>query len=220
VVLPETIVDVLSPLNDTTLLPGVGSKLLPLIVTVEPGGPLLGAKLLITGGGRMVKLVLLLATCPPTFIVIGPVLAPLGTATLSCVDVAPEKTDADSPLIVTLSFAAIVLKLVPLIWTASPAEPEVGLKLVIVGAGTVKLDPLVPVSPPTVTESVPVVAPLGTVATSFVVVALVIVAVTPLNFTVSLAAVALKLLPLIVTDVPTTPLVGLKLVIDGATVTV
>ena len=37
-----------------------------------------------------------------------------------------------------------------------------------------------------------------------------IVAVVPLNFTVLLAAVVLKFVPVIVTDVPTTPLVGVK----------
>jgi hypothetical protein len=40
----------------------------------------------------------------------------------------------------------------------------------------------------------------------------------PLNFTVLFADVVLKFKPVIVTDVPTAPLVGLKLVIEGATV--
>lgn len=42
------------------------------------------------------------------------------------------------------------------------------------------------------------------------------VALIPLNFTVSLATVELKFVPLIVTVVPTVPLVGLKLEIVGA----
>jgi hypothetical protein len=56
-------------------------------------------------------------------------------------------------------------KLVPLIITLVPAEPLVGVKLVIVGAiSTVKALALVAVPPDVVTPSGPVVAPAGTVA--------------------------------------------------------
>jgi len=62
---------------------------------------------------------------------------------------------------------------------------------------------------------VPVVAPAGTVATNLVVVAEVIVAEVPLNFTAFAEMVDPKLEPLIVTDVPGGPLGGVKLVMDG-----
>lgn len=57
--------------------------------------------------------------------------------------------------------------MVPAIVMLVPTAPDGGEKLVIVG-GTeiVKLAVLVAVDPPTVTVSVPVVAPVGTVATS------------------------------------------------------
>jgi hypothetical protein len=64
----------------------------------------------------------------------------------------------------------------------------------------------------------PVAAPDGTVATISVLVALVTVAVTPLNLTTSLAFAVSKPVPAMVTVVPTEPLAGEKLVIEGVTV--
>ena len=73
----------------------------------------------------------------------------------------------------------------------------------------------------TVTAIGPLVAPLGTVAVKLVALAAVTVALVPLNFTVLLAAVALKFVPVIVTGVPTGPICGLKPVIGGiGTVTI
>ena len=61
--------------------------------------------------------------------------------------------------------AVAPLKFVPLIVTAVPTGPLVGVKLPIVGAGmTVKLAALVAVPPAVVTLTGPVVAPAGTVA--------------------------------------------------------
>jgi hypothetical protein len=75
--------------------------------------------------------------------------------------------------------------------------------------------------PPTVTTTLPVVAPDGTGATMLVALQLLGVAVVPLNLTVLLPCVAPKFAPAIVTDVPTKPDAGDKLVMLGAgTVTV
>ncbi len=80
---------------------------------------------------------------------------------------------------------------------------------------TVKLVALVPVPPGVVTVMWPVTAPAGTSAsTSVSVMTWKLVAATPPNFT---AVVPVKLFPLIATAVPTGPLVGLKLEIDGTT---
>jgi hypothetical protein len=88
---------------------------------------------------------------------------------------------------------------VPLIVTAVPGIPTVGEKLVIVGvpeeATTVKALELKTGLPVVATEISPVVAPVGTVVTIFVVVAETTVAVTPLNVTVFWLAVALKAVP-------------------------
>jgi len=94
----------------------------------------------------------------------------------------------------------------------------VGEKLVIVGGGmTVKLLALLAVPPAVVTLIGPVEAPLGTVAAIEVDEFTVKPALTPLNRT---ALAPVKLVPLMVTIVPTPPLVGEKLVIVGGGMTV
>jgi hypothetical protein len=69
-----------------------------------------------------------------------------------------------------------------------------------------------------VTTTFPVVAPLGTGTTILVALQLVTVAVVPLNFTVLLPCVDPKVVPVIVTEAPTAPEVGDRLVILGTTV--
>jgi hypothetical protein len=71
-----------------------------------------------------------------------------------------------------------------------------------------------------VTTTFPVVAPLGTGTTIEVALQLVGIAVVPLNLTVLVPWVEPKFVPVIVTDVPTTPEVGERLVIEGGTTTV
>lgn len=96
-----------------------------------------------------------------------------------------------------LSFEAVVSKLVPVIVTEVPAGPDVGVKLVIVGAPRL-LEPTVNefalVAEPTglVTLMVPVVAPEGTVTTIRLVLEADTVAGVPLKVTVFWFAVALK----------------------------
>src|SRR6266852_874951 len=73
-------------------------------------------------------------------------------------------------------------KFVPVIVTEVPTAPEVGLRLVMVGAEavvTVKAMPLL-ATPPTVTTTFPVVAPVGTGAMMLVALQLVGVAALPL----------------------------------------
>ena len=74
------------------------------------------------------------------------------------------------------------------------------------GAGvvTVKLTPLL-ATPPTVTTTFPVVAPLGTGTTMLVALQLVGVPTVPLNITVLVPCVAPKFVPLIVSGAPTGP---------------
>jgi hypothetical protein len=97
--------------------------------------------------------------------------------------------------------------------------PEVGVKLVIVGAAiTLKLVALVTVPPAVVMEIAPVVAPGGTVAVIWAALFTVkLVALVPLNLT---TVAPLKLFPVMTTEVPIAPLVGVKLVIVGAAKTV
>ena len=97
--------------------------------------------------------------------------------------------------------------------TLLPANPTVGVKLVIVGrfvVVTVK-DPLDVADPAgAVTATVPAVAPVGTVVINLVGVAETTVAAVPLNVTEFWLGVLLKLVPLTVTVLPTGPLLGTR----------
>jgi hypothetical protein len=100
-----------------------------------------------------------------------------------------------TPFSLTVVAPAEGSKFVPVTVTEVPAAPVVGVKLAIVGApGTVttKSVALVAVFPATVTVTLPVVAPLGTVVLIEPESDALTVALTPLNLTALLAGVALK----------------------------
>jgi hypothetical protein len=103
-------------------------------------------------------------------------------------------------------------KFAPAIVTEVPTGPLLGVKLVIVGGGggTVNGTALL-ATPPTVTMTFPVVAPVGTSTVMLAAVQLLAVpAETPLNVTVLVPCDPPKFAPAIVTEVPTGPDVGLK----------
>ena len=103
--------------------------------------------------------------------------------------------------------------------TVAPTPAAVGLKLVIVGEGkTVKLPALVTITPLAATETLPVVAPAGTVVVILVGVEEMIVA--SMSLKKKASGVVPKLVPLITTDAPTAPLIGLKPVMVGVANTV
>jgi uncharacterized protein YraI len=85
---------------------------------------------------------------------------------------------------------------------------------VILGDSTVKLAPLL-ATPPTVTTTLPVVAPVGTLVTMLVSLQLAGVAATPLNVRVLPPCDAPKFVPAIVTGVPMGPDAGLRLCMFG-----
>jgi hypothetical protein len=87
------------------------------------------------------------------------------------------------PLNVTVLVPCDAPKFAPAIVTDVPTVPELGVKLVMLGGTrTVKVTPLLG-TPPTVTTTLPVVAPAGTGAEMLVALQLVGVAAVPLNFT-------------------------------------
>jgi len=144
----------------------------------------------------------------------GPVVAPAGTSAWIEVSESTLPAVTGTPLKVTEVAPA---KWVPVIVTTVPTGPLVGVKLVIVGvadaAVTVKLVLLVAVPFEVVTLIGPVVAPLGTSAWIEVSESMLpAVTGTPLKVTEVAPA---KWVPVIVTTVPTGPLVGVKLVIVG-----
>src|SRR6266513_452814 len=109
---------------------------------------------------------------------------------------------------------------VPVIATSDPTTPEVGDKLVMLNTSTtVKLMPLL-VTPLAFTTTFPVVAPLGTGTTMLVAFQLVGGASVPLNVTVLVPCAIPRFVPVIVTEVPTTPEVTDKLLMLGAGTTV
>jgi hypothetical protein len=180
------------------------------IVTVPPTGADAGFKLAIIGVGKTVKLTPLLGTLFTVTTTL-PLVAPLGTATVMLVVLHAVGTP-EAPLNVTVLVPWLAPKFVPAIVTALPTGPDVALKLVMLGvAKTVKLTPLL-ATPPAVTTTLPVLAPVGTVTVILVALQLVAVAAIPLKVTVPCEP---KFVPVIVTELPTVPAVGLKLAIAG-----
>jgi len=177
------------------------------IVTEVPAGPDVGLRLLMLGPALVtVKLKPLLAT-PPTVTTTFPfpVGVPIGTGATMLVALQLVGA-AGVPLNVTVLEPCGDPKFDPVIVTEVPTGPDVGLRPVMLGAAlvTVKLTPLLAL-PATVTTTGPVVAPVGTGTTMLVSLQLVGVPAEPLNVTVLEPCVAPKLLPLMVTDVPTGP---------------
>src|SRR5204863_246011 len=183
-----------------------------------PIGPDVGLSVVIDGGTVTVKGTPLLAR-PPTVTTTFPVVAPLGTGTVRLVAIQLLGV-ATVPLNATVLVPCVAPKFAPVIVTAVPTGPDVGLSVVIEGGTvTVKGTPLL-ARPPTVTTTFPGVAPLGTGTVRLVALQLVGVVTVPLNATVLVPCVAPKFVPAIVTAVPTGPDVGLSVLIDGGTVTV
>jgi len=204
------------PLNCTVLVPCVAPKFAPVIVTALPTSPDVGFKLVMLGPAEVTAKVIPLLGTPPTVTTTFPVVAPVGTVTPMLVALQLVAVAA-VPLNCTVLVPCVAPKFAPLIVTELPAKPDAGFRLVMLGAGvvTVKLTPLL-ATPPTVTTTFPVVAPVGTVTPMLVALQLVAVAAVPLNFTVLVPCVAPKFAPLIVTEIPTSPDVGFKLVMLGA----
>jgi hypothetical protein len=176
-----------------------------------PTGPEVGLSEAMLGA-RTVKFTPLLAKLLTVTTTL-PVVAPLGTGATMLVAFQLVGV-AVVPLKVTVLAPCEAPKFVPVIVTEVPAEPDAGDRLVMLGL-TVKGTPLL-ASPPTVTTTLQVVAPLGTGTTMLVALQLVGVAAVPLNVTVLLPCAEVKFIPVIVTEVPAGPEVGLMLVMLGA----
>jgi hypothetical protein len=191
------------------------TKFAPLIVTCVPTGPLVGVKPVIVGGGITVKLVALTAVAAGVVTEIGPVVAPCGTVAMIFIPL--NLKVALVPLKVT---TVAPFKFTPLIVTDVPTPPLAGEKLVTVGGAavtTVKFALLLALPPGVVTDMGPVLAPAGTVAVIWVSELTTKVPLTPLNATV---IAPVNAVPVIITELPAPPLVGLKLVTVGGGITV
>jgi hypothetical protein len=192
--------------------------LVPAIVTDAPTAPEFGVRLVIVGVAETVKLELLVTVTPLAVTLTVPVVAPVGTT--ATIDDAPQLLIVVAAVPLNFTVPVVVPKFDPEIVTEVPTAPEVGeIPLIDGAARTVKLELLVTVTPLAVTDTVPVVAPVGTTATIDVALQLLIVAAAvPLNFTVPV--VVPKFDPEIVTEAPTAPEVGLRPLIVGVASTV
>jgi hypothetical protein len=140
--------------------------------------------------------------------------APVGTETT--IEVALQLAGvARVPLNVTALAPCVEPKFAPVIVTDVPTSPAVGDKFAMTGvSSTTKLTPLLAI-PDTVTTTLPVVAPPGTGTTMLDALQLLGVAGVPLNVTVLVPCAGPKFVPAIITDVPTAPEVGERLVTLG-----
>ena len=172
-------------------------------------------------GLSTLKITPLLETPPAAVTTTFPVVTPLGTWATMLVAL-QLLTVAGTELSVTPPLPCVAPKLVPVIVNDDPKPPPaVGEMLVIAGAAvTVNVLPLLATPPAAVTTTLPVTAPVGTVATMLVELQLEIVAANVPNFTPPLPCVEPKFDPLIVTTEPTAPVFGARLVMLGAGVTV
>jgi hypothetical protein len=124
-------------------------------------------------------------------------------------------TAALAVLSATMLAPCVAPKFVPVIVTDMPAAPTIGERLVILRVGVTVNPTGLLAPPPTVTITLPVVAPGGTCTVIVVALQLVGLAVVPANVTVLAPCVGPKLVPVIVTGVPTAPEFGFRFVMLG-----
>jgi hypothetical protein len=203
-------------LSVTLPLPCVAPKLVPVIVNDDPNPPpAAGVTLVIAGAEVTVNVTPLLATPPAAVTTTLPVAAPEGTVATMLVELQLEMVAASVPNF-TPPLPCVEPKFDPVIVITEPTAPVFGARLVMLGAGvSVNVDPLL-ACPPTVTTTGPLVAPVGTGAVMDVALHAVGVEAIPLKLTVLLVCVLRKFVPAITTEVPTAPVLGVRLVIVGA----
>ena len=181
----------------------------PLIATAVPTPPLVGEKLVIVSPPEVTTKLALLVPVPAGVVTeIFPVVAPLGTV----VWMLPGPITVNGVAEVPLNRTAVApVKFAPKMWTVAPTAPLSGLKLLTAGIGTVvtlKSLALTALPPGVCTEIGPSVAPVGTSVVICVPVPFTLtLLLTPLNCTWN---APVKLVPLIVTLVPTGPLEGVN----------
>jgi hypothetical protein len=208
------------PLNFTLPLPCDEPKFEPAMTMAEPTAPLFGVRLLMLGAAVTVNVTPLLATPPAAVTTTLPVVAPVGTVAVMLVALQLEIV-AVVPLNFTLPLPWDEPKFEPAMTIADPTAPVFGATLLMLGAAvTVNVTPLLATPPAAVTATLPVVAPVGTVAVMLVAFQLEIVAVVPLNFTLPLPWDEPKFEPAMTIADPTPPVFGVRLLMLGAAVTV
>jgi hypothetical protein len=192
------------PLNLTAVTP---ERFVPVMTTLVPTLPLVGENDVIVGTPVTVKLVALFAAVwPRTVTWMGPVVAPAGTVAVIWVD----EFTVNVAAVVLNSTDEVPQKFVPVITTLDPMAPLVGANDEMVAAAavtTVKLVALGVSAPAPSTVIGPVTAVAGTVVVAVVSLRTVAGLVTALK---SACVAPVNPEPVIVTEVPTTPHVGVN----------
>jgi hypothetical protein len=216
------IVVALVPLNFTPPFPCDGPKFDPAITIDDPTAPVLGVSDVMLGAVVTVNVTPLLATPPAAVTTTLPVAAPVGTVAVMLEAAQLVIVVALVPLNFTLPFPSDGPKFDPAITMDDPTAPVLGVSDVMLGAVvTVNVTPLLATPPAAVTTTLPVAAPVGTVAVMLEAAQLVIVvALVPLNFTLPFPSDGPKFDPAITMDDPTAPVLGVSDVMLGAVVTV
>ena len=196
-----------TPPKLTTVAP---LKLVPVINTDVPAPPLDGVNDVIVGDGTNVKPVIV--AVPPVVVTLILPDAPLPTTAVILVAELTMNDEAATPPKLTMVAS---LKLVPVIVTDVPVPPLAGVNDVIVGA-EINVKPAIVAVPPGVVTLIIPDAPAPTTA-------VILVAELMVNDEAAIApkltaVVPVKLVPVIVTDVPAPPLVGVNEVIVGGVV--
>src|SRR5439155_869664 len=188
----------------------------------DPTAPVFGVNDVMLRAPVTVNVTPALPTPPAAVTTTFPVVAPLGTVAVMLLAPQLVIVVALVPLNFTLPFPALGPKLDPAITIDDPTAPVFGVNDVMLRAPvTVNVTPALPTPPAAVTTTLPVVAPLGTVAVMLLAPQLVIVvALVPLNFTLPFPTLGPKLDPAITIDDPTAPVFGVNDVMLGAPVTV
>lgn len=199
-----------TPLNFTVLVLCVAPNPVPVIVIDALTAPDVWLKLVIAGPTVNGKPLLATADTVTTTL---PVEAAAGTFTVILVALHALAAAAATPLNVTVLLPCAAPKFDPVIVIAVPATPEIWLRLMRI-AGTTKFCELL-ATLETVTMTLPVAAPAGTVSTMLVSDQVVIDAATPPKVTALVPWVAPNPVPVIVIEAPTAPEVELRLVIIG-----
>ncbi len=153
------------------------------------------------GDDVIVKLVALVAVPSSVVTVMGPLVAPAGTVVV----IVPELFTVKVAALPPNETALAPEKFVPVIVTPAPTPPKVGVKEVMAGVTVKRVVVTIGPLPGVVTVMGPVVAPAGTVVVIVPEGLTVKVDATPLNET---AVAPVKVVPVIVTPVPTGPKVG------------
>lgn len=192
------------PVNPTDV---TESRLVPVIVTVEPGAAVAGEKDVMVGGAA--KLADAVAVPADVLTVMGPLVTLAGTVARMVVE---DLLLNDAAGVVPNRTAVAPDRFAPVMVTTVPAAPRAGENSVIAADETLNVRVATPVLTGVSTEITPVTAFGGTVTVIEVSVTAVGVAVEPLNLT---AVAPVKLAPVMVTTLPAVPEVGLNDAIAG-----